>query len=152
LDTAERKTSVGQQTSCSAVRAAIAACLLLCAPFALSGCAADSSYAGIPFAAGAADPTVQALARRAGAGDKHAQLELGIVFEKGQGILRDLDKAERLYALAATDSGGRMWVYSPPVRDGGSGRAIPVDRGPKQPGLAEAARRLTALRNDRGRQ
>jgi TPR repeat protein len=115
-----------------------------------AGCA-GGSYAGIPLAADAADPELQQLARRAQTGDKQAQLELGIRYEEGRGVLRDLDRAERLYRGAAAASGGRTWVYSPSVRKGGSGRAIPVDRGPRQPGLAEAARRLAALRNGRAR-
>lgn len=132
-------------------RRALGAGLLLCAASGISGCVQSSaSYAGIPLAAGATDPAIQSLARRAQAGDKHAQLELGIRYEEGRGVQRNLDKAERLYRLAAADSGGRTWVYSPPVRKGGSGRSIPVELGPKQPGLTDAARRLVVLRNNRG--
>lgn len=132
------------------VRAAFAGALG-CAVLTLPACATSKSYVGIPLAAGSADPALQALARRAAAGDKQAQLDLGIALEEGRGIERNLGKAERLYRLAASDSGGRTWVYSPPVRPGGSGRAIPIEWGPKRPGLAEAARRLAALRSDRRR-
>lgn len=131
--------------------------LLLCAAATISGCA--SGYAGIALAPGAASPEIQSLARRAQAGDKHAQLELGIAFEEGRGVLRDLDKAEKFYRAAATDSGGTLWVYSPPVGNGAAGRVIPVDRGPVREALLEAKRRLGALQarednlgiDDRGR-
>ena len=86
-----------------------------------------------------------ALARRANAGDKRAQLDLGVRFEEGIGMERDPAKARKLYAQAATTSGGTIWVYSPPVGNGTSGRVIPVDRGPRQPGLAEAKQRLVTL-------
>lgn len=115
----------------------------------LGACAAGSSYMGIPLdrqVASGPDAALRNLATRAQAGDKHAQLELGIAFEEGRGVPRDLGKAERLYRQAATDSGGTMWVYSPPAGPGTSGRVIPVDRGPVRQGLAEAERRLADLR------
>lgn len=121
------------------------AALALCA---LSGCASNS-YMGIPLSQPTASEDqaeLQALAKRARAGDRYAQLELGIAFEEGRGVARDLRKAEKLYRLAATGSGGTMWVYSPPVRSGASGQVLPVDRGAVQPGLPEAATRLAALR------
>ncbi len=90
--------------------------------------------------------SLQSLARRAQAGDKQAQLELGIRFEEGRGVERDLKKAKKLYGKAASDSGGTIWVYSPPVGNGTSGRVIPVNTGAKQSGLAEAKRRLEALK------
>lgn len=58
---------------------------------------------------------------------------------------QDIGKARTLYRLASTDSGGTMWVYSPPVGNGTSGRVIPMDRGPVQPGLREARARLEAI-------
>jgi len=82
------------------------------------------------------------LASKAQGGDKQAQLELGIRFEEGNGVARDMDNARKLYAKAAADSGGTIWIYSPPVGNGTSGRVIPVDTGPKRTGLAEAKRRL----------
>jgi hypothetical protein len=95
---------------------------------------------GVPFAAGAADPELQALARRAQQGDERAQLELGIRYESGRGVLVDLDRAERLYLLAAIERGGTTYVADP--RGGG---AIPVS-GESAAGLAEAGERLRALR------
>lgn len=124
------------------------AALSLCA---LSACASNS-YMGIPLAGAVATPEqagLRSLAARAQAGDKHAQLELGIAFEEGWGVRRDWGKAERLYRLAAAQSGGTTWVYSPPVREGASGRVIPVNRGPVTPGLEEASQRLAALRERR---
>jgi len=66
-------------------------------------------------------------------------------FEEGRGVERDPNKARKLYAKAAASSGGTIWVYSPPVGNGTSGRVIPVNSGPKQSGLAEAKRRLEGL-------
>jgi len=125
---------------------------------ALSACAAPTSYMGIDFAsasAGVEQAEIGSLARRAQAGDKQAQLELGIRFEErwraavrgtdgkpSRGVERDLNKARKLYAKAASNSGGTIWVYSPPVGNGTKGRTIPVNTGPKQVGLAEAKRRL----------
>jgi len=84
------------------------------------------------------------LARLASADDKQAQLQLGIRFEEGRGVERNLKKAKKLYGKAASDSGGQIWVYSPPVGNS-PGRVIPLDIGPKQFGLAEAERRLEGL-------
>lgn len=90
------------------------------------------------------DTPLSTLARLASGGDKHAQLELGIRFEEGRGVERDLKKAKKLYGKAASGSGGQIWVYSPPVGNS-PGRVIPLDTGPKQFGLAEAKRRLERL-------
>lgn len=95
---------------------------------------------------GMAAMSLAALARQAQAGSKRAQLELGIRFEEGIGVAPDLRKARKLYGKAASASGGTLWVYSPPVGNGTSGRVIPINQGPRQPGLAEAQRRLAALK------
>lgn len=126
------------------LRGLVAALVLLCAPLVLSACA-SSSYMGIPFASGAADAELQTLARRAQAGDKQAQLELGIRYEEGRGVPVDLARAERLYRMAASDSGGTTYVYSPPLRTGDPARVIRVDQRPSATGLAEARNRLWAL-------
>lgn len=125
------------------VRAAIAV-LPLCAAVTLTACAA-SSYAGIPLQAGAADPEVQWLARRAQAGDKHAQLELGIRFEEGRGVRCDQRRAEILYAYSSGERGRTRWAYIPAV-NGASGHAVPVKPGLRKPGLVEAQARLDHLR------
>lgn len=85
------------------------------------------------------------LARLASDGMKNAQLELGIRFEEGLGVEQDFAKAKKLYALAAADSGGTLWIYQPPVGNGTTGQTVPIDMGPKIYGLNEAKRRLSAL-------
>ncbi|MEA3043722.1 MAG: hypothetical protein QOH47_1560 [Sphingomonadales bacterium] len=77
------------------LRAAALAFTLACAPL-LAACAANS-HAGISPAPGGAGPDLQALTRQAQAGDKQAQLELGIRYEEGRGVERDPARAERLY-------------------------------------------------------
>ncbi|QTD57491.1 SEL1-like repeat protein [Parasphingorhabdus cellanae] len=128
---------------------------LLGATIALASCVAPSRYMGIDISQphpALASPTSYSemstisLARKAQGGDKHAQLELGIRFEEGRGVERDLGKAKKLCRLAASDSGGRIWVYSPPVGNGTKGRVIPMDIGPKQFGLAVARVRLEAVK------
>jgi hypothetical protein len=123
------------------------AVMVLAAGWLVVGCASNS-YMGIPLdapVAGGLGAALRNLAARAQAGDKHAQLELGIAFEEGREVTCNLARAEKLYRLAAADSGGTMWVYSPPVREGTSGRVLPLDRGPKVNGLEEAKRRLLGL-------
>ena len=110
----------------------------------LTACAGNS-YMGIEFADGRTSPEVRELAALAQTGDKRAQLELGIRFEEGRGVKRDVGPARNLYRLAAADSGGPVWVYSPPVREGEAGRVLQVGAAPKQTGLEEACRRLKAL-------
>jgi|GEM_PF-1572490 len=118
--------------------------LLACAAIPLAGCAV-TSYAGIPLAEGAADPELQSLARRARGGDRFAQLDLGIRYEEGISVPVSLRRAERLYAKAAANSGGPMWVYSPPVGREKQGTVFQVDRGMSH-GLREAQERLERLR------
>jgi len=104
---------------------------------------ASSDYMGLSMAPGAALPEVQALARRAQAGDKQAQLDLGIRFEEGNGVQQDKKRARKLYRAAASDSGGTAWVYMPSPGNGAPGRVIPVDKGPRQPGLDEAKAKMS---------
>jgi len=85
------------------------------------------------------------LAWRAQAGDKHAQLELGIRFEEGNGVGQDLSKAKKLFRLAASDSGGPIWVYLPGV-NGAAGNVMMLDDGPSEPGIKEAQLRFESLR------
>lgn len=117
---------------------------LLCGAAALGGCAA-SSYAGISLRPGAADPELQALALSARGGDKHAQLELGIRYEEGRGVPRDLGRAQRLYGAAARDEGGSTHVYVPAAA-GVPARVMQVDLGPRRAGLPAAKQRLRRLR------
>jgi hypothetical protein len=117
----------------------------LLASLALGACAVPSSYMGISFTPGAAASDLQDLARRAQVGDKQAQLDLGIAYEEGRGVAVDLERAEGLYRMAAANSGGVIWIYSPPVGNGTSGRVIPIDRGKIEGGLLAAKSRLHLL-------
>jgi hypothetical protein len=100
---------------------------------------------GIGFATGAASTELQALAMRAQAGDKLAQLDLGIAYEEGRGVSVDLRKARTLYRLASADTGGTTWVYVPGTRKGEAGWVAPVDLGVRQSGLRKAKERLKRL-------
>jgi len=123
--------------------------LALALALALAGCGAPSSFQGISLAAGTASTEVQALARRAVAGDKWAQLQLGIRFEEGNGVAVNWDRAARLYRMAAATTGGTIMVYVPPVTPGRSGRVMPLSSGPRMTGLPQARERLEALRKRR---
>lgn len=118
--------------------------LPLLATFLMLPACSSQAFMGIPLTGGS-DPTLRSLAQRAMAGDKQAQLDLGIVYEEGLGTPVNIAKAKKLYRLASTDSGGTLWVYSPPVGNGTNGRVIPVDNGPKIDGLDEARLRLARL-------
>ena len=130
------------------VHAAFAALLPLLGPVALADAAAASSSARTPGAA-ATDPELRSLVRRARAGDKVAQLELGIRFEEGIGVPVDLKRAERLYRLAAPKSARSIWVYSPPAGGSARGEMLYLGEAEAGHGLAEAAERLDALRRRR---
>src|SRR5688500_17875971 len=85
------------------------------AAVALSGCAANS-FMGIPLAervATAEQAGLQALAVRARAGNKQAQLELASRFERGEGVPMDRAKADRLMAMARTPVGGQSTIFVP---------------------------------------
>jgi hypothetical protein len=115
---------------------------------ATTACAPDS-YMAISLVPGQVSAEVQDLARRAQVGDKQAQLDLGIRFEEGIGVPQDKAQAKKLYAQAAADSGGTIWVYVPSPGNGAPGRVLPVDTGTRQAGLEAAKARLQALDLDR---
>ena len=121
-----------------------AAISTLYAALALSACAAPSRYMGIDITAAAPDRALADLASRAQAGNKQAQLELGIAYEEGRGVPRDLRRAAALYRLASADSGGARWVWVPGV-GGQPGRVQNLGGGQRQRGLAEARTRLRLL-------
>jgi hypothetical protein len=130
-------------TSIPALSRALPAALLL------SACAAPTHYAGIDLRpASLVAPDVQSLAQRAQNGDKQSQLDLGIRYEDGRGVPQDLKRARALYRMAATQTGGTIFVYVPASRKGGHGYVTPVNTGPVVPGLAAARERLNALRAD----
>jgi len=122
--------------------------LLFCLATLLAAPACTSTrYMGLSMVPGETAPEVQALAQRAQAGDKQAQLDLGIRFEEGNGVPRDIKRTMKLYRQAASDSGGMMWVYSPSPGGGAPARVTPVDKGPRQAGLDEAKRKLCKIRS-----
>ena len=131
------------------MRIALAAALISAA--AVTGCAAQPErFAGISFDSASHPPEVRALAERAAEGDKMAQLELGIRYEEGRGVAADRRRAQRLYQMAATHSGGgRQYEFFRPMRPGGRWHVIPIEGGPFVPGLPEARARLEALRERR---
>lgn len=106
-----------------------------------AGCT-GSSYMGISLRPGLTASEVTLLARRAQAGEKQAQLDLGIRFEEGNGVPQDWKRATSLYRQAATDSGGATWVYAPSPGNGAPARVIGIDNQMNQLGLEEARRRL----------
>lgn len=112
-------------------------------PLVLLAAACGGRYMGLD--PGRLDPAIRSLLERAQIGDKQAQLELGMAFARGDGVPQDCEKAQKLVRQAAAKSGGTIWVYSPPVTKGGTGRVIPVNTGPERPGLPEA-RRLVETR------
>lgn len=101
---------------------------------------------GIPLTGEAGDPALRSLAQRAATGDKRAQLDLGIRYEEGRGVVPDIVKAERLYRLAASDSGGALWIYVPSVKNGQQGRVEKISDSIRQSGLQEARARLEYLK------
>ena len=120
----------------------------LAAPLLLAACSAPASYMGLDLRTPPGNrgiEQIQRLARTAQAGSKAAQLELGRMFEDGNGVPEDADRACRLYEAAGATTGGTIYVYSPPVGKGGSGRVIPITT-PVVQGLPVARERLQSLR------
>ncbi|MEV4933983.1 hypothetical protein [Sphingobium sp. LSP13-1-1.1] len=115
------------------------------------GACASNEYMGISLKPGRADPQLQELVRRAQAGDKRAQLELGIRYEEGDAVPVDLRRARKLYVLAVADEKRVVWVYSPPTTRASKGYVIPVVVGLEKPGLKDARERLQAIDNRRVR-
>ena len=128
------------------MRAALAAILLVGCGVGATACASGS--VPIPSASSFADPELRMLVRRARWGDKAAQLELGMRFEEGRGVTRNLDLAERLYARAAAASGGSILIYSPRVGHAPP-QLIKLKAGPRIPGSIEARQRLERLRRSK---
>jgi hypothetical protein len=95
--------------------------------------------------AGVRDLQLALVESRAAAGDRRAQLELGIRYEEGRGVERNLKRARQLYSHAAADSGGPVWTYIPSVGKGRTSRTVMVSNVPKTRGLAEAKERLRLI-------
>lgn len=96
------------------------------------------STTGLGVSREALPASLQPLHDRANGGDKQALLQLGVAYAEGQLVERDCEQSRRLLRRAATATGGTLWVYSPPVGNGTTGRVIPIDQGPRQPGLQSA--------------
>jgi TPR repeat protein len=116
--------------------------LLASASLALSACTTTSDVFLLPAGSG---PEMAELAARAEAGDKQAQFDLGMRFETGDGVPINPKRARQLYTLAASDSGGPVWAYSPPVGDR-PGTMVQVRNTPIVQGLPEAERRLYLMK------
>lgn len=110
---------------------------LMAAALMISGCACHS-YMGVSLKPGSAEPAVQALAARASAGEKQAQLDLGIRFLNGQGIAADERRACDLFRLSASDTRGPLWIYTPSPGGGAPAHVLPVQNATPTAGLASA--------------
>lgn len=122
------------------VLGAALASLLLCVP--LSSCATNRAF-GIDTATPSTSEEVKVLVRNAQSGDKVAQLELGKRFEAGRGVPKDVDRAAKLYAAAASphDRASIRTFYSP---SGGVSTTV-LNGGGADGGLPYAAVRGCAL-------
>lgn len=105
--------------------------LMACAAFAVGGCAIGGSLPGVT------DPQIQDEYHRAMRKlDAHAELQLGIRYEYGQGVPMNWKYAERFYSLASKNLKGE---YSSP------GGMFTHPTGVFRWGLPEAKQRLLAL-------
>jgi hypothetical protein len=77
--------------------------------------------------------------------DKVSQFLLAQAYERGDGVLKDLDAARKWYAKSARPSTQTTYVYSPAVGKESYGRVIPIT-GRSAPGLPEAQRALARLK------
>lgn len=71
----------------------------------ISGCS-FSSYAGVSLAPGGAPRHLASLAHKAMQGDRRARYALGSLYEGGQGVVRNLVCAARLYEAAGAGPEG----------------------------------------------
>lgn len=120
---------------------------MLAAALLLGGCAAGRACAP-PLQAGAG-AEITSLQCAAAAGDKGAQLALGIRYEEGDGVPRDLNRAEQLYRRAARADRSGLYVYVPPAGGQRYGRVVKMGEPKSTPGLAEARIRFERLRAKR---
>ena len=136
---------MGENSAIIRLQRGDAACLAACLLLALTACA--NSYAGIPLKPGAAPADLQDLARRAQAGDKHAQLELGIQYEEGRGVPVNRARAERLYEMAAQASPHEVDVYQS-ASGNIPAQQITYKTGAHERGLQAAEERLQKIRKE----
>jgi len=102
----------------------------------------EASLPDLVLKRGYADMPIAQLANAAQSGNKTAQLELGIRFEEGRGVTKDLDKAKRLYEKAASDDLKYVDVYQ---TDADGGRISKLAAGTLGNGLPAAKLRLERL-------
>ena len=131
-------------------RTGLTAGLALCVAFLSSGCI-STPYAGVLQKLNEADPELRSLVQRAQAGNKYAQLELGIRYEEGRGVVVSLAKAKSLYELAATDSKTTRQIYMPSTNKASGGQVISPGIGFKVTGLTEAKTRLARIQHYKSR-
>lgn len=91
----------------------------------LSSCASNQ-YMGISLLPGEADPTLQALVKRASIGEKPAQLELGLKLYVGKDVVTNRRRACKLFQMAAGDGTGNLWVYIPSPGGGAPSNVVPM--------------------------
>lgn len=102
----------------------------------------EASLPDLVLKRGYADTPIAQLANAAQSGNKTAQLELGIRFEEGRGVTKDLNKAKRLYEKAASDDLKYVDVYQ---TDADGGRITKLAAGTLGNGLPAAKLRLARL-------
>ncbi|MEH6661716.1 MAG: hypothetical protein V7679_08720 [Parasphingorhabdus sp.] len=84
----------------------------------LAGCAAPTSYMGIDLST-PVDPRriieydIQRQAQRAKSGNKWSQFVLGLHFEEGVGVEKNIATALKLYAAAGSGGSGKLTIFIP---------------------------------------
>ena len=75
-----------------------------------------------------------------------AKLELGICFEEGKDVEKQIGIARMLYQQAAAAETETLWIYSPPLDRSKVGRMIAVRNWRTGGGLLEAKKRYQELK------
>ena len=126
------------------IQAAVRLCLCLAGMAALSACSSLLSYnsgcLGVDGGAALVD-----LSRRACAGNKLAQYELGWTYESGTGVAQNRAEAAHWYRQAAEPESGVTHIYLPPVGKQKYGMVMPIQTGSPRTGLPEAQYALARL-------
>ena len=126
------------------IQAALRLCFCLAGIAALPACASllafDSGCLGVE-----GDTELVDLGRRACAGSKLAQYELGRTYESGTGVVANAAEAAHWYRQAAESESGITHIYLPPVGRQKYGMVMPVQAGLPRTGLPEAQYALARL-------